>query len=256
MLEVSVLASGSSGNCFYISDGKNDILFDAGISCLQIAKRLEHIGKSIDNIKALFVTHEHTDHIKGIETISKMHNIPVYINRGTLRNSFLDMGNVQLMETGEEINLEGLKIGSFLKSHDSAEPVGYLVSDNDKRISVLTDIGFCCENVINSVKQSDALILEANHDLHMLKQGSYPEHLKKRIASTVGHLSNYEAALLVLEHATKKLHHVLLSHLSENNNTPELALSTFNSIVAERSDLNHLKARLTFRDKPTELLRI
>lgn len=256
MFEVSVLASGSSGNCFYIGTDKGDILIDAGISCKQISQRLEQIGKSMDNIKGIFVTHEHVDHISGIEVLSRRYNVPIFINRGTLGNSYLDMGNIQLIKRNDEIDFNGLKISSFSKCHDAADPVSYLIKNGSKKISVITDIGCCCENVIESVKESDLIILESNHDLNMLKNGPYPYFLKKKISSTKGHLSNYESALLVLEFGNKRLQHVLLSHLSLNNNTPELAMKTFNSIVCERDDLRKLKMWLTYREKPTELIRI
>jgi phosphoribosyl 1,2-cyclic phosphodiesterase len=256
MFEVSVLASGSSGNCFYVGSNKGDILIDAGISCKQISERLSKIGKDINNIKGIFVTHEHTDHIRGIETLSRKHNIPIFINTGTLEGCYLDMGNMNIIRTDKEFDFNGLKILPFSKSHDSSEPISFLIKNGTKKISIITDVGMCCDNVIDNVCESDLIILEANHDLNMLKNGPYPYYLKKRIASTKGHLSNYEAALLVLEHGNKKLQHVLLSHLSLNNNTPETALKTFNSIVCERADLKKLKSWLTFRDKPTELIRI
>jgi phosphoribosyl 1,2-cyclic phosphodiesterase len=256
MFEVSVLASGSSGNCFYIGSDKGDILIDAGISCKQISDRMNQLGKDIANIKGIFVTHEHTDHIRGIEVLSRKYNIPIFINKGTLSNSFMDMGNFKIMRTNKEIDFNGLKIFPFSKNHDASDPVSFLIKNGTKKISVITDVGICCENVIQSVQESDMIILESNHDLHMLKNGLYPYYLKKRIASKEGHLSNYEAALLVLEHGDKKLQHVLLSHMSLNNNTPEMALKTFNSVVCERSDLKRLKTWLTFRDKSTELINI
>ncbi|MBD3163985.1 MBL fold metallo-hydrolase [Candidatus Woesearchaeota archaeon] len=256
MFEVSVLASGSSGNCFYIGSDQGDILIDAGLSCGQIEERLELIRKNINNISGIFITHEHIDHIRGIETLSHKYNIPIYLNKGTLINSFLDMGNINIIRTDQEIDFNGLKILPFAKSHDASEPVSFLIKNKNKKISIMTDIGFCCENVIENVRESDLIILESNHDLNMLKNGPYPYFLKKRIASQRGHISNYEAALLILEHANKKMQHVLLSHLSMNNNTPELALKTFNSIVNERSDLKKLKAWLTYRHRPTDLIKI
>ncbi len=256
MFEVSVLASGSSGNCFYVGSDKSDILIDAGISCKQIAQRLNKIGKDIKNIQAVFVTHEHIDHIRGLNILSKQYNIPIYINKGTLDLSFINSAKANIIETDEELDFNGLNILPFSKSHDASEPVSYLIKNKSKKISVITDIGYSCENVIQSVSESDLLILEANHDVNMLKNGPYPVFLKKRIASKLGHLSNYDAALLVLEHAKNKLHHVLLSHLSINNNTPELALNTFSSIVKERSDLKKLKTLLSCREKPTELITI
>jgi len=205
MLEVSVLASGSSGNCFYICSDAGDILIDAGISCKQICQRLQSLGKSIENIKGIFVTHEHSDHISGIETLSHKFNIPVYVNSGTLENCFIDMGNINLIHSNEDFDLDGLKILPFSKNHDAADPVSFLIKNGSKKISVITDVGCKCDNVINAVRESDMVILEANHDINMLKNGHYPHHLKKRIGSIIGHLSNYDSALLVLEHANAKI---------------------------------------------------
>jgi phosphoribosyl 1,2-cyclic phosphodiesterase len=256
MFEISVLASGSSGNCFYIGSEKGDILVDAGISCRQVSKRLEIIGKNIQSIMGIFVTHEHIDHIRGLNVLSRRHNIPIFINKGTLSTSYSSLNEVNLFKKDEEIDLNGIKILPFSKSHDANDPVSFIIKNNDKKISVITDIGFCCENVKNAVKESDVIILESNHDISMLKNGPYPFYLKQRILGNGGHLSNYDAALAVLEHGNKKLQHVLLAHLSKINNTPQTALDTFNSIIEERSDLKKLKAWLTYREKPTELIRI
>jgi len=256
MLEVSVLASGSSGNCFYVGSGGAGVLVDVGISTKQIVNRLTKIGRDIKNIQGIFISHEHTDHIRGIELLSRRHNIPVFVNKGTLRNCYLDMGNVQFFRTDDEIDLDGMKIMPFAKSHDAAEPVSFRIKKGGKSVSILTDIGKSCENCCSNVSESDLVILESNHDLDMLKNGPYPHYLKKRIVSKDGHLSNYEAALMVLEHGNKKLQHVLLSHLSLNNNRPEIALNTFNSIVCERQDLKKLKSYMTYREKPTELIKL
>jgi phosphoribosyl 1,2-cyclic phosphodiesterase len=256
MFEVSVLASGSSGNCFYVGTEKNEILIDAGISAKQISDRLTKLGKSIESIKGIFITHEHIDHIRGIDVLSKKYNIPVYSTKGTLANSYLDMGNINIIKKDEDIDFNGIKILPFSKSHDADEPVSYLIKNNNKKISIITDIGYCCHNVISGIKESELIVLESNHDPFMLKNGNYPEFLKKRIASDKGHLSNYQAALAVLEHGNKRLQHILLSHLSLNNNTPQVAMKTFNSILCERTDLKQLKTWLTYREKPTEIIKI
>ncbi len=255
MFEVSALASGSSGNCFYVGSENSSILVDAGISAKDIKARLNHIGRDIEEIQGIFVTHEHTDHTLGIETLSKKHNIPVYINEGTFENASLDIDEVFFIKSDKEFKFRGMSILPFSKNHDAAEPVSYAIRNNGHKISILTDVGFPCLNVINSVAQADLLFLEANHDVQMLKNGNYPAALKKRILSDKGHLSNYDAALLVLQHATPNLKHVLLSHLSLNNNTPELALSTFKNIISERKDLN-VQTWLTHPEKPTSLIRM
>ncbi len=254
MLEVSVLASGSSGNCFYVGSSKGDFLIDAGISCRQVVDRLKGLGKDVQDIKGIFLTHEHTDHVRGVEALTRKYNIPIYVNKGTLENCYLDMGNINIIKTDQEFDFLGMKIMPFKKSHDSKEPVSFFIKSGTKKMSVLTDIGCCCENVITYVEESDCVVLESNHDLNMLKNGPYPYFLKKRIASTKGHLSNYEAALLILEYGKKNLSNVFLSHLSLNNNRPELALNTFQAITSERDDLKKLNTMLTFRERSTEII--
>ncbi len=256
MFEISVLASGSSGNCFYIGTDKAEFLIDAGISCKQIFQRLEKIGKSIQNIQGIFITHEHLDHIRGIGTVSKRFNIPVFINRGTLEQCAMDRGTINLIRTDREINFHGLQILPFSKSHDAHDPVSYLIGNHDTKISVMTDIGFCCENVKYGIKESVLIILESNHDTEMLENGPYPFYLKQRIAGNKGHLSNYAAAVAVRDYGSKNLQYALLSHLSLNNNTPDQALQTFTSIVQERRDLRNFQIRLSSREEPTALIRL
>lgn len=256
MFEISVLASGSSGNCFYIGTDKADILIDAGISCRQICRRLEKIGKSIQNIQGIFITHEHTDHIQGIDVLKRRYDIPIYLNKGTRDHCSLSITNAYIIKTDKAFNFRGLQILPFAKSHDAHEPVSYLIINEGKKVAVITDVGYCCDNVKYSLQECDVVILEANHDIEMLHNGPYPPDLKKRIAGTCGHLSNHDAAMAVFEHARKNLRYALLSHLSVYNNTPECALQTFTSIIKQRDDLKHLKTQLSYRGEPTELIRL
>ena len=256
MFEVSVLASGSSGNCFYIGTDKAEILIDAGISCRQICLRLEKIGKSIQNIQGIFITHEHTDHVRGVEVLARRYEIPVFLNKGTFEHCSVPIKNTRIIKTDREMDFCGLQILPFSKSHDAHDPVSYLIKNGGEKVSVITDIGFCCDNVKHSIKECDLIILEANHDREMLHKGPYPSYLKKRIAGDKGHLCNHDAAVAILEYGNKNLRHALLSHLSLHNNTPECALQTFTSIVQQRSDLQHLQTWLSYRDVPTELIRL
>ncbi len=256
MLEVCALASGSSGNCFFVGSDKGSILVDAGISAREIERRLAQIGRDAASLQGIFITHEHSDHIRGVETLSKKYRIPVYLTEKTLENSNINVSEFAFVERDKEFAFLGLHILPFSKSHDAADPVSYVIRNGEKTASIITDIGYCCENVKKSVTQSNVLILESNHDGFMLTNGAYPKHLKDRIVGNKGHISNYEAALLVLECAKDSLSHVFLSHLSEENNKEEIALRTFNSIVKERADLAHLQTLMTYRNKPSELVRI
>lgn len=255
-MEISALSSGSSGNCFYIRNGKNAILVDVGLSAKEIVNRLGMINQKPELIKGIFITHEHTDHIKGVDVFARHYNIPIYSTHRTVASSFLCSNDklIREIDNDEIVKLGGMRIEAFSKSHKAVDPVSYNIF-NGKKISIITDAGYACKNIIGNVADSDFLCLESNYDQDMLDNGPYPWHLKKWISSNEGHLSNLQASLCVLEHANKKLKHVMLSHISKFNNTPELALNTFNNLIKERRDLK-LKVFVSERDKPTELVRV
>ncbi len=235
-MEICALASGSSGNCFFIENNRDSVLIDAGISAKQIEERILAIGKRPESVRGIFITHEHTDHIRGANVFSERFNIPIFATEKTIQNSPLGFcENIQFIENDETIGLGGVEVEAFSKNHKSADPVSYTIS-NGKRVSVITDIGSQNQNVASHVKDADFLFLESNYDELMLEQGKYPYFLKKWIASKEGHFSNSQAALCVLEHASEKLRGVVLSHLSENNNTPFHALDAF-ELLKERYDL-------------------
>ena len=257
-MEICALASGSSGNCFYISNKNGAILVDAGISARQICERLEIIGKNTESVKGIFVTHEHSDHIKGIDVFARNFNVPIFATKKTINNSFLcsDKRLVNAIKNNETIKFNGMEITAFPKSHEAVDPIGFSIYNN-KKISVITDAGRTCKNITENVADSDFLCLESNHDVPMLENGPYPWHLKKWIKSDTGHLSNMQASLCVLEHGNKKLKHVMLSHLSQTNNTPDIALDTFNTLIKERSDLkNKLGVSISMREMPTKVFKI
>lgn len=237
-MRLAVLSSGSSGNCFYIENENKGILVDAGISARRIADRLASLRINPEKIKGIFVTHEHADHVKGIDVLARNFDIPVFATKKTAESCFLSSNEnlINNIKNNETIKMAGMEIEAFSKSHKAIDPVSFNIS-NGKKISIITDLGYACRNVQESVHDSDFLCLEANHDLAMLENGSYPYFLKNWIKSDAGHLSNLQAALLVLEYGKPKLKQVILSHLSRNNNTTELALSTFN-LLKERSDMH------------------
>ncbi len=254
-MKISALASGSNGNCFYINNGDSSIIVDSGISCKQVEKRLNYLGEDPNKIKGIFVTHEHHDHVKGVDVLSRKYNIPIFATRGTINNSLV-CSNEELIneiKNDEIIKLAGLEIEAFSKPHDAADPVSFAIR-NGKMISILTDIGHASKNVIGAVENSDFLVIETNHDLKMLQEGPYPYFLKRRIEGEVGHFSNFNSAACVLEHSRPKLKNVMLAHLSEINNTPQLAFQTFNSLMKERIDL-HPKITLSLKN-PTPLFKI
>jgi len=255
-MDISALASGSSGNCFYIQNANSAILIDAGITAKQIVTRLNSLNLSPDKIKAIFITHEHSDHIRGADVFARQFGVPIYATKKTIESCTIcaNPGLLIPIKNNETINIGKMQIQAFTKSHNCADPVAYSIT-NDKKISIITDIGHGCKNVIENVSDSDFLAIESNHDIKMLEQGPYPYFLKELIASNHGHLSNLQSGLLVLEHAPAKLKHVMLSHLSKVNNTSLLALETFTNLLKERKNLNPVLT-ISQRNMPTSLFKI
>lgn len=255
-MEICALASGSSGNCFYAGNEKEGVLIDAGISAKQICERLLARGVKPECIRAIFITHEHIDHVRGVDVFSRKFHIPIFITQKTLKNCFL-CSNDELIKTiknNQVIKIAKMKIEAFSKSHHAADPVSYNIY-HKKKVSVITDAGYGCKNVRKHISDSDFLIMETNHDENMLENGPYPYYLKELIKSDMGHLSNRQAALCVLEHSSEKLKNIILAHLSKTNNAPSIAFDTFNSILKERKDISPL-IEVSIREEPTKLFKI
>jgi phosphoribosyl 1,2-cyclic phosphodiesterase len=236
-MRLSVLASGSSGNSFYIENEDKGILIDAGLSCRKIVERLSSLNVSPEKIQGVFLTHEHADHIKGVDVLARKFQLPIFATRGTCEHFLCSQEDlINTIKSDETIKLGNMEVRAFSKSHLGKEPVSFNIS-NGKTISIITDLGFVCKNTQDAINNSDFLCIESNHDIKMLENGPYPYYLKKWVKSDIGHLSNLQASLGVLEFAKPKLKNILLSHISKNNNTNLLALSSF-SILKERSDLH------------------
>lgn len=203
---------------------------DAGISCRETEKRMKRLGLSMDIVKAIFISHEHGDHIAGLTVLSKKFNLPVYITPHTQRNSKLQLNEEMTIsfKPFQSVTIGGLSITGFPKSHDAIDPHSFIVEYEKVTVGIFTDIGNVCKHLTGYFKQCHAAFLEANYDVDMLEKGSYPYHLKKRIRGGEGHLSNDEALTLFKEHRPHFLSHLLLSHLSKNNNSPELVEELFN----------------------------
>lgn len=228
-LFISSLNSGSNGNCYYIGNQNEAILVDAGISCREIEKRMKRLGLSMNKIKAVFVSHEHTDHIKGICSFVKKFQVPVYITATTLLhcNFTLDDHLVKSFTVDEPVCIGGLAVTAFSKRHDACDPNSFVVEYNNVKVGVFTDIGFPCKNLIKYFKNCHAAFLESNFDEAMLEEGNYPYFLKKRISGGNGHLSNTQALDLFKQHKPPFMTHLILSHLSKNNNCPILVQTLF-----------------------------
>lgn len=256
------LSSGSSGNAYFIKSEEISILVDAGISGKQIESRLEQIGECITDVKGIFVTHEHMDHIKSLSTLSRKYEIPIYTNEATWEKikSLLkktEVVEVHYFEANTSIDFFHMEIKSFSVPHDAVNPVGYSIVIGGNQLSILTDLGVVNERIIDYVVDSDLLVIEANHDEDMLKVGTYPWFLKKRILGEQGHLSNEAAGnvLLKLLDKKEKYRKVLLGHISKENNFPKMAFQTIKNILEERDYLleKHISVSAIVRDEISEV---
>ena len=243
-LFITSLNSGSNGNCYYVGNNTEAILVDAGISCREIEKRMKRLGLKIENVKAVFVSHEHSDHINGLPTLIKKYQLPVYITKETMHHGGLHFEDhlVKNFQSHEAVIIGDLSVTPFPKFHDASDPNSFVVSCSGICVGVFTDIGTPCKNLIKYFQQCHAAFLESNYDEEMLDRGTYPIYLKNRIRGGMGHLSNQKALELFVSYRPKFMSHLILSHLSKNNNSPELVQQLFDHhagdvkmIVASRS---------------------
>ena len=234
-LSIASLNSGSNGNCYYVGNQREAILIDAGISSRETDKRMRRLGLNPEKLKAVFITHEHGDHIKGVRSLVKKYKLAVYITNNTLAQGRLKLKDpfVKHFSAFEPITIGGLSITAFPKYHDACDPHSFIVTHGRVNVGVFTDIGLPCKNVIHHFKQCHAAFLEANYDEEMLDKGSYSYFLKNRIRGGKGHLSNKQALQLFLEHRPPFMSHLFLSHLSENNNRPEIVQNLFNTCAGK-----------------------
>ncbi len=258
---LSVLASGSSGNSIYISDGNTRILVDAGLSGKEINRRLNKIGADGSELDAILVTHEHVDHIKGVGVLSRRYNLPIYANELTWQDAAPGLGKIEESNcrvfTGDFM-VGGLEVKPFSISHDASDPVGYIIGQGQNRIGIATDTGCVSEEMEELLYGLDMLIIESNHDLEMLLTGSYPWSLKNRIRGEKGHLSNDDTAALLPEVIDSNFPCILLAHLSKDNNIPELAYITVKNNLEDRGFRvgEDLQLDFTYRGRPTQLYQV
>lgn len=227
-LGVCILASGSKGNAVFISSGDTSLLIDAGLSGIEIERRLKSRGLDPKNLDAILVSHEHSDHIQGVGVLSRRYKLPVYINSKTRKAAVSQLGNLydsKNFECGSTFTINDLSIHPFSISHDAKDPCGFTVNQNGTKIGIATDLGIATSMVKAHLKGCTLLILEANHDEKMLINGPYPWPVKQRVKSRIGHLSNEESKALLNELQHDGLKHVMLAHLSETNNTPQKAFN-------------------------------
>lgn len=230
-LSICSLNTGSNGNCFYIGNADEAILVDAGLSCKETEIRMNRLGLDMQKVKAIFITHEHSDHIKGLPVIAKKYQLPVYITQPTLLRAkqSIQVNLVNAFYAYQPIYIGSLEVTAFPKLHDAAEPHSFTIACNGITVGVFTDIGGHCTNLIDNFRKCNAVFLEANYDDEMLENGRYPYFLKNRIRGGNGHLSNKQALDLFLNHRPSFLSHLFLSHLSKDNNCPDLVQQLFSN---------------------------
>lgn len=233
-MQVAVLASGSKGNATFIEIGGKTLLVDAGISARRLKQEISALGHDIAALSGIFITHEHSDHINGLATLTQKYGIPVYSRPDTFRamSCYKDLPLECINPIIDQIRLERVTVRAFSIPHDAADPVGYVIQGSSRCV-VATDMGFVDAGIQAMLEGAQVMVLETNHDVELLRNGSYPWNLKQRILGRRGHLSNMEAAMTVarLKQRPKKL---FLAHLSEANNRPELALGTVQQVLGQQ----------------------
>ncbi len=260
-MEIASICSGSSGNCILVKSDDINILVDAGISNKRIEGGLNFFDTSPNEIDAIVITHEHSDHIKGIGVFLRAHPVTVYATKGTIdyilnssSTGEVDEDLFEEIESGEEFFVGNMKINALSTSHDASDSVCYRFDDGKKSCAIVTDLGYYHDELVDSLQNLDAILVEANHDLKMLEVGPYPYHLKSRIWSDEGHLSNEACGQLLSEIISDRMQYIILGHLSKDNNYPELAFETvrnelmFNDIDIKEMDIEIKVAR---RDQPS-----
>ncbi len=248
---ITSLNSGSNGNCYYVGNDKEAILIDAGISCRETEKRMKQLELDMKKLKAIFISHEHSDHIKGVTTLANKYHLPVYITALTAANGPRLIKHLSKTFIADEpVAIGELLVTPFTKKHDALDPHSFIVEYSGIKVGVFTDIGVVCEKLTHYFRQCHAAFLESNYDEVMLENGSYPIYLKNRIRGGMGHLSNTQALELFINHRPEFMSHILLSHLSRENNTPQLAAELF-TVHAKETEVI-----VASRYEPTAVLKI
>lgn len=262
MLKFCSLYSGSSGNCLYVSSKNTKILVDCGTSCKKICEGLASINSSIEDIDAILVTHEHSDHVQGLGLVSKKFNIPVYANLETWnamekQKEKIDERNVNVFENDSDFSLNELTIHPFSTPHDAANPCGFNIHNGKRKLSIATDLGHMDNDIFKELIHSSFVLLESNYEPEMLNASRYPFHLKQRIKGPYGHLSNETAGKTIAALMKKDLKQVMLGHLSKENNVPELAYQTVvEQLMRNNSDINTISLSVANRNAPGKIIEV
>ena len=260
MLKFCSLYSGSSGNSLFVSSNNTNILIDAGVSAKKITEALTSINVDIEKIDAILVTHEHSDHVQGLDILSKKYNIPVFANENTWnampkQKEKINLDNQNFYKSSEDFTIGDLTIHPFSIPHDAAEPCGFNILNENTKISIATDIGHITENIMENLKNSSFILLESNYEPNVLKYCSYPYILKQRIDGPNGHLSNVSAGKTIANLMNYGINHVTLGHLSKESNMPELAYNTvINELLLQNYKEKDINIDVADRNSPGKLI--
>lgn len=262
-MRFSILASGSTGNAIYIETDRVRLLIDAGLSGKQLTTLLGKIGVKPEALDALLITHEHSDHVKGLGVMARRYDLPVYTNEATWQALPKSVGEIDerqkhIISVESSLTIADVEIETFATSHDAAEPMGFCFYHQRAKLSLMTDLGYVSDKIKARVRDSDVLICEANHDIDMLRMGHYPWNLKRRILSDVGHLSNEDAGDALLDILASRPTDVYLAHLSRDNNMIDLARMTVAHILQDAGLEvgKEVKLHDTYHDRPTPLVEL
>jgi phosphoribosyl 1,2-cyclic phosphodiesterase len=257
------LSSGSSGNCYYVGNEFYGIIIDAGISATSIRKFLAGMNISMQTVMGVFITHNHSDHIKGLEVLLRKNHLPAFTTKAIWKSILSERVKISTdcireIPLQQKLNIAGFDILAFPVSHDAPETVGFHISSENKNITIATDLGHINEPAASYIRQSNVLVIESNYDEEMLATGAYPYYLKARISSNNGHLGNRQASGFVADILNDNISHICLAHLSKNNNTPDRALQTFHkAISSQRKELkSHQTVCVLNRHSPSDIIRM
>ncbi|TYR80281.1 MBL fold metallo-hydrolase [Priestia megaterium] len=260
-LHFSVLASGSTGNAIFVSDGNQSLLVDAGLSGKQMESLFHQVDRSIQDISGILVTHEHSDHIKGLGVLARKYKLPIYANAKTWKAMEGLIGQVSTdqqfhFEIGQTKSFGQLEVESFGVSHDAAEPMFFVFHQGNKKVTLITDTGYVSDRMKGTIHNSDAFVFESNHDVEMLRMGRYPWSVKRRILSDVGHVSNEDAGLAMADVIGDQTKRIYLAHLSQDNNMKEIArMSVAQTLQQKGIDVDHqVQLYDTDPKRPTEIV--
>jgi phosphoribosyl 1,2-cyclic phosphodiesterase len=255
------LSSGSSGNCYYLGNEFHGILIDAGISATSIRKFLKDMGISIQTIMGVLITHNHIDHIRGLELLTRKNTLPAFTTHKIWESIITPRRNISRdcireIPIKQKFHLAGFDIEAFPVCHDAPETIGFHICAGDKKITIVTDLGHICQTAAPYIRAANLLVIESNYDEQMLVNGSYPHFLKARIKSDHGHLGNHQTSAFLADIISDNLSHICLAHLSKNNNTPEIVLHTLLQTFSERGILLNGQQRISIlnRDTPNNII--